>query len=137
MTSTDRTPASLAVLPAFCAATWAAKGVPLREPLKPIRPADDQERTLPSGSEIDTLALLKVAWMWATPWGTTRFSLRLAPLRSFLPSALAIFQSLDSYFLVAFFLPATAPRRGPLRVRALVWVRWPRTGSPRRWRTPR
>ena len=26
--------------------------------------------------------------------------------------------------------------RGPLRVRALVWVRWPRTGRPRRWRTP-
>ena len=41
MTSTERTPVSLALLPAFCAATWAAKGVPLREPLKPIRPADD------------------------------------------------------------------------------------------------
>ena len=27
--------------------------------------------------------------------------------------------------------------RGPLRVRALVWVRWPRTGRPRRWRRPR
>jgi hypothetical protein len=27
--------------------------------------------------------------------------------------------------------------RGPLRVRALVWVRCPRTGSPRRWRIPR
>ena len=27
--------------------------------------------------------------------------------------------------------------RGPLRVRALVRVRWPRTGKPRRWRTPR
>jgi hypothetical protein len=26
---------------------------------------------------------------------------------------------------------------GPLRVRAFVLVRWPRTGSPRRWRTPR
>ena len=25
---------------------------------------------------------------------------------------------------------------GPLRVRALVWVRWPRTGRPRRWRKP-
>ena len=25
----------------------------------------------------------------------------------------------------------------PLRVRALVWVRWPRTGSWRRWRRPR
>ncbi len=27
--------------------------------------------------------------------------------------------------------------RGPLRVRAFVWVRCPRTGSPRRWRRPR
>src|ERR1019366_4292244 len=41
------------------------------------------------------------------------------------------------YFLPAFFLPATCIRRGPLRVRALVFVFWPRTGSPRRWRTPR
>ena len=31
---------------------------------------------------------------------------------------------------------ATA-RFGPRRLRALVRVRWPRTGSPRRWRIPR
>jgi hypothetical protein len=31
----------------------------------------------------------------------------------------------------------TAALRGPFRVRALVRVRWPRTGSPRRWRLPR
>src|SRR3954452_13876930 len=37
------------------------------------------------------------------------------------------------YFLPAFFLPATCMRFGPLRVRALVLVFWPRTGSPRRW----
>src|ERR1019366_6263784 len=41
------------------------------------------------------------------------------------------------YFLPAFFLPATCIRRGPLRVRALVLVFWPRTGRPRRWRMPR
>src|SRR5690606_11219662 len=35
------------------------------------------------------------------------------------------------YFLPAFFLPATV-RFGPLRVRALVLVRCPRTGTPRR-----
>ena len=29
-------------------------------------------------------------------------------------------------YAVAFFLLATVPLRGPLRVRALVWVRWPR-----------
>src|SRR5436190_4051873 len=43
----------------------------------------------------------------------------------------------DHYFLVSFFLPATAPLRGPLRVRAFVFVRCPRTGRPLRWRTPR
>ena len=32
---------------------------------------------------------------------------------------------------IYFFLPAI-DLAGPLRVRALVWVRWPRTGSPRR-----
>src|SRR4051812_36540409 len=41
------------------------------------------------------------------------------------------------YFFVAFFLPATCMRFGPLRVRALVFVFWPRTGRPRRWRRPR
>ena len=35
------------------------------------------------------------------------------------------------YFRGAFFFPAIE-RRGPLRVRALVLVRWPRTGNPRR-----
>src|SRR5688500_7311623 len=39
------------------------------------------------------------------------------------------------HYLRAFFLPATG-FFGPLRVRALVWVRWPRTGRPRRWRMP-
>src|SRR5207245_8172277 len=39
------------------------------------------------------------------------------------------------YFLPAFFLPATV-FFGPLRVRALVWVRWPWTGRPRRCRMP-
>ena len=39
------------------------------------------------------------------------------------------------YFRPGFFLPATV-RFGPLRVRALVRVRWPRTGRPRRWRMP-
>ena len=38
---------------------------------------------------------------------------------------------LRHYFLTAFFLLATV-FFGPLRVRALVWVRWPRTGRPLR-----
>src|SRR5882672_1911776 len=37
---------------------------------------------------------------------------------------------------ITFFF-AIAPLRGPLRVRALVLVRWPRTGRPRRCRSPR
>src|SRR5207244_3038207 len=37
---------------------------------------------------------------------------------------------------LTFFLPATA-RLGPRRLRALVRVRWPRTGRPRRCRWPR
>src|SRR2546427_2857338 len=40
------------------------------------------------------------------------------------------------FFSTGFFLPAIA-RRGPFLVRALVWVRWPRTGSPLRCRVPR
>ena len=132
-TSTERIPTSFTLPPAFCAATWAAKGVPLREPLNPIRPADDQERRLPSGSAIETIVLLKVAWMCATPWGTLRFSFFLPPFLSFFYAfAIACLLAPSPYFLVAFFLPATAPRRGPLRVRELVWVRCPRTGSPLR-----
>src|SRR4051812_5900847 len=41
----------------------------------------------------------------------------------------------DAVRHLAFFLPATV-RFGPLRVRALVLVRWPRTGRPWRWRRP-
>src|SRR5690242_9727717 len=43
----------------------------------------------------------------------------------------------DYVFAAAFFLLATVPLRGPLRVRALVCVRWPRTGKLRRCRWPR
>src|SRR5438132_9924380 len=39
------------------------------------------------------------------------------------------------FFFAIFFLPAIA-FFGPLRVRAFVWVRWPRTGSDRRCRIP-
>ena len=47
-TSTERTPFSFACSAQLAAASWAAKGVPLREPLKPMRPADDQASTPPS-----------------------------------------------------------------------------------------
>ena len=38
-------------------------------------------------------------------------------------------------YFFTFFFPATV-FFGPLRVRALVWVRCPWTGNPLRWRTP-
>src|SRR5438552_2204447 len=80
-TSTERTPCSCASCAAFCAATCAAKGVPLREPLNPIRPALDQERVLPIGSEMATMVLLNDATIDATPCGTFFFSFFFVPAR--------------------------------------------------------
>src|SRR5437764_193468 len=77
LTSMLRTPCSCASCAAFCAATCAANGVPLRDPLKPIRPALDHARMLPIGSQIATMVLLKLAEIEATPCGTFFRSLRL------------------------------------------------------------
>ena len=97
--------------------------------------------TLPTGSEIDTIVLLKVLRMWACPWAMFLRSLRrtfLAPVR--LLGGICFLSQRSSvrcadYFFPAFFLPATVFFL-PLRVRALVCVRWPWTGRPRRWRMP-
>src|SRR5213082_2903725 len=62
-TSTLRMPCSIARLAAASAAICAANGVDLREPLKPTWPDDAQEMTLPPGSVIDTMVLLKVLLM--------------------------------------------------------------------------
>src|SRR6266581_1201318 len=43
----------------------------------------------------------------------------------------------DCYFFASAFLRTPTVLRGPRRVRALVRVRWPRTGRQRRWRSPR
>src|SRR6185295_13572355 len=72
--SRERRPESLATVAAAEAACCAAKGVPLRDPLKPSVPALDQVTTCPSMSVMVTCVLLKEAWMWATPWTTWRFS---------------------------------------------------------------
>src|SRR5438445_9575629 len=66
-TVTLRTPCSIAFLAASSAASCAANGVDLREPLNPQVPADDHATTLPLTSVIETIVLLKVAEMWATP----------------------------------------------------------------------
>jgi hypothetical protein len=106
------------------AASWAANGVLLREPLNPTLPDDAQEMTLPSVSVIETIVLLNELLMWTTPVETFLRS----RLRGRRPPG---FGFAIAYFLTAFFLLATV-RFGPLRVRALVWVRWPRTGRPLR-----
>src|SRR5258708_26834707 len=72
--SSDRRPESLAAVAQAAAACWAAKGVPLREPLNPSVPALDQVTTLPSKSVMVTWVLLKEAWTWAMPCTTCFFS---------------------------------------------------------------
>ena len=54
-------PCSIALAAASPAATWAAKGVDLREPLNPRAPAEDQLMTLPETSVMVIIVLLKVA----------------------------------------------------------------------------
>src|SRR6476661_9004903 len=66
-TVTLRTPCSIAFFAASSAASWAANGVDLREPLKPHVPELDHETTFPETSVIETMVLLNVAEMWATP----------------------------------------------------------------------
>src|SRR5688572_10576085 len=72
--SIDRRPCSLAAVAQAMAACWAAKGVPLRDPLKPSVPALDQVTTFPSRSVMVTWVLLKQAWTWAMPCTTCFFS---------------------------------------------------------------
>src|ERR1700692_3965499 len=56
-------PHSTATLPAASAATCAANGVDLREPLKPAPPEVAQESALPWRSVIVMMVLLKDAWI--------------------------------------------------------------------------
>src|SRR3954453_12877359 len=102
--------------------TWAAKGVDLREPLNPAPPADSHAITFPSRSVNETIVLLNDVLMWAWPIGMFFLGWR-RPRCGCLGAG--------TYFFT-FFLPATCMRFGPLRVRALVFVFGPRTGSPRR-----
>src|SRR3954469_28333 len=60
-------PCSIALRHASSAASCAAKGVDLREPLKPRAPALDHATVLPFTSVIVTTVLLKVDWMQAIP----------------------------------------------------------------------
>src|SRR5512135_2894352 len=58
-------PCSCAALPAASAATWAANGVDLREPLKPAPPEVAHDRALPWRSVIVMMVLLNDACTWA------------------------------------------------------------------------
>src|SRR5258708_18529743 len=134
-------PCSMALRPAPSAAIWAANGVDLREPLKPCWPDDDQAMALPWASVMVTMVLLNDALTCATPAMMFLRSLRrgraagvAAPLVAAAAAGLAMIRIPSSYF-VTFFLPAIG-LAGPLRVRALVCVRWPPTPSPPRCLKP-
>src|ERR1700674_4370281 len=62
-----RMPCSMALRPASSAATCAAYGVDLREPLNPWLPEDDHAIVLPWASVIVIIVLLKVAATCAVP----------------------------------------------------------------------
>src|SRR5580692_2628173 len=66
-TSSVRMPCSCAFLETSSAATCAAYGVDLREPLKPIVPADDQAMVLPCASVMVMVVLLNDEFTCATP----------------------------------------------------------------------
>src|SRR5271170_7835259 len=66
-TSSVRMPCSEAFFTASSAAICAAKGVDLREPLKPMVPAEDHEIVLPCASVMVIIVLLNVEFTWATP----------------------------------------------------------------------
>src|SRR6185312_16318743 len=80
----------MAFLPASSAATCAAYGVDLREPLKPIMPADDQEIALPCVSVIVMIVLLNVAATCATPTTIFFFSFLRARPAPFFSAAILL-----------------------------------------------
>src|SRR5450631_3152571 len=105
-------------------------------------PDDDQAMVLPCASVMVIMVLLNDAFTCATPHAMflrSRRRTRVASLPILNPFAARAPQrgaGKFCYFDSTFFLPAIV-LAGPLRVRALVWVRWPRTGRPLRWRRPR
>src|SRR5215213_99051 len=76
-TSTLRTPCSWARRAACSAASWAANGVDLREPLNPTLPDVAHAIVLPWGSVMVTIVLLKLDLMWAWACAMFFFSRRL------------------------------------------------------------
>ena len=93
---------------------------------------DDQPTTAPLASVIETIVLLKVALICATPKAAT--FLIFFFLTATLPSLVAI---TDYVFSSSFFLPRPTVLRLPRLVRPFVLVRCPRHGKPLRCLEPR
>src|SRR5882757_1900489 len=100
-------------------------------------PDEDQAMALPWASVMVIMVLLNDAFTCATPEAMFLRSRRrtrvaslpiLNPFEARQPETGA---GNSSYQVAVFFLPAIV-LAGPLRVRALVCVRWPRTGRPLR-----
>src|SRR5258706_6499182 len=126
-------PCSCAARPAVSAATWAANGVLLREPLKPWPPLEAQDSALPWRSVIVMMVLLNDACTCAMPSATfLRTFLRTRWAAVFGALAMLTFSQSVAGSCADYFFTIAPDLRGPLRVRAFVRVRWPRTGRPRR-----
>ena len=126
-TSSSCTPIFLIFSEIFSAARCAAHGVLLRLPLVADRAGRSQAITCPARSVIDDRVVER----------RLHVGIGLADVLACALLWLCCFGHLGlTSLLVAIFLPATV-FRGPFRVRALERVRWPRTGRPRRWRSPR
>ena len=97
-TSTVRNPDSFALFAAVSDACCAAKGVPLRDPRNPSEPELDHAITLPMGSVMVMMVLLKDACTCTRPIGTERFSFFLKAF---------FFRSSPPVFLLAF--PPVSP----------------------------
>ena len=76
---------------AFSAASWAANGVPLRDPLKPTLPALAHEIRSPRVSVMETRVLLKVLWMWTIPCAMFFFSFGFCRVFAFFCAMRSVF----------------------------------------------
>src|SRR4029079_17056475 len=123
-TSRFLTPHSCAARPADSAATCAAKGVDLREPLNPAPPDVAHESALPWRSVIVMIVWLKDAWMCAMPSDTFFLTfLRVRVDAAFCDGCCAIVRSYQVFAEGALCSATWRPFFGPLRVRAFVRVR--------------
>src|SRR3569623_2457756 len=110
-TSTSRVfmPCSWAFLAAASAATWAAYGVDLREPVNPMTPDDDQEMVFPCTSVMVTMVLVKLAFTCATPEVMFLRSLRRTRATSALANLLPSFRYPRCRSSSSYIKDATAP----------------------------